>query len=304
MVCKYSIKFPKPYGCGRREYKDRYCIFHCDKENFESEEIEEFNEKFWKEYEKQRKREAVFNFIGFKFPDNFSFIKIKFEKPVNFERATFGDGANFQSVTFGDGAYFRGATFGSEAYYRDENDLFMGRVDFSYTNFEYPDTIEFVDVNLSKAKFLHCLNIDKIGRFEKIKWAKKGGRKAVYDESTVMRQDCEYVAEIYRKLRLNYEKNLRFSEAGDFYIGEMEMRRKSVKLVGREIKNKILNLIFRNISLIAWYRNFSYYGENYFLPVVWMFLITLVFAFYYYSPGDFFTGFDIHGICTSHFLES
>ena len=47
-MCEYE-------GCGRKEHKgcEGYCIFHCDKRDFEDKEIEEFNEKFWGEFERQ-----------------------------------------------------------------------------------------------------------------------------------------------------------------------------------------------------------------------------------------------------------
>ena len=56
----------------------------------------------------------------------------------------------------------------------------------------------------------------------------------------------------------------------------LKMKRINVKLFGRETKNRLLNWIVRNISLIAWYRNFSYYGESYFLPMLWIFAIIVV----------------------------
>ncbi|ODS41291.1 hypothetical protein BEH94_08600 [Candidatus Altiarchaeales archaeon WOR_SM1_SCG] len=267
------------------------------------------------------------------FAKDAEFKKVVFEDDAKFRYTTFNGDTNFNETKFYRSVEFVGhsmkitvSMYGSRIDNWDENQVFLknSHVNFSDSNFEHPEKVQFVNVDLSKASFLHCKDIDKIGRFEKIKWAQKGKfskRKAIYDEiktdkpyvyiadkpyeyDVIANKPYEFIAEIYRKLRLNYEHNLRFSEAGDFYIGEMEMRRKNVKLFGREIKNRILNLISRNISLIAWYRNFSYYGENYFLPVVWMFAITLGFAFYYYSPADFFTGFDIHGINASNFLES
>ena len=56
-MCKYE-------NCDRKEYKGGkgYCLFHCDKEKFEPEEIEEFKNKFWEEFERQEKYEKEFNF--------------------------------------------------------------------------------------------------------------------------------------------------------------------------------------------------------------------------------------------------
>ncbi len=166
--------------------------------------------------------------------------------------------------------------------------------DFSTSNFEHPENVEFVNVDLSKAKLSHCLSIDKIGRFEKIEWAeKKDGRKAVYDEVKVEKEpeNYEFIAEIYRRLRLNYERNLRFAEAGDFYIGEIEMRRKNTK----PTKNYIEYMVIKNYigyMVITLYNLFSRYGESYKRPIVWMFVVILLFALLYmpivsWNPFDF-----------------
>ena len=40
------------------------------------------------------------------------------------------------------------------------------------------------------------------------------------------KDDRRLVAEEYRQLRLNYESNRQEAEAGAFYIGQMEMRRR------------------------------------------------------------------------------
>ena len=444
-MCEYSTEFPE-YSCKEDEYKDGYCIFHCDKENFTEKEIKEFNKKFWEEFERQEKDEKEFNFIGFKFHDKISFLGRKFEKKADFGGAKFGNladfmcvkfikganfggatfterasfmiatfkGANFQDATFTKGANFTDATFIEQANFQDatftkganftdaifieqanfqyatftkwasfwhttfikeanfmwvvfnnpvkfigdedswlfdleidykkplkkksvtndlkkifdkngfelfdkakiiqkedklwniigedrtykiketkeedntklevseNNKIFKSSADFSHSNFETPEKVEFVNVNLSKASFLHCKNIDKISRFEEVVWNSIGKRKAVFDEINAETDTYKFVAEIYRKLRLNYEQDLRFPEAGDFYIGEMEMRRKNAKF-----KNKYLDY-----SLISLYKIFSHYGENVVLPFLWMIPITFVFALYYtnfnsIAPVDF-----------------
>ncbi|CEG11846.1 hypothetical protein MSIBF_A1730015 [groundwater metagenome] len=55
-MCKYSL-------CNRKEHKDGFCIFHCDKKNFTEKEITEFNEEFNEEFERREKDEnSVLNF--------------------------------------------------------------------------------------------------------------------------------------------------------------------------------------------------------------------------------------------------
>ena len=72
---------------------------------------------------------------------------------------------------------------------------------------------------------------------------------------------------------------LQYPYAGDFYIGEMEMRRRNAKLFGRRVKNKILRFFIQNFSLTAFYKYFSLYGENYWLPLVWIFLTIILFGY-------------------------
>jgi len=49
-MCKYSFEFKSfdlPYSCNKKEeYKDGFCIFHCDKENFTYEENKKFEIEF------------------------------------------------------------------------------------------------------------------------------------------------------------------------------------------------------------------------------------------------------------------
>jgi len=59
MTCKFKTKLTiegneEEYECLRDADERRdYCIFHCDKEKFTEEEIKEFKNKFWKEFERQ-----------------------------------------------------------------------------------------------------------------------------------------------------------------------------------------------------------------------------------------------------------
>ncbi len=240
------------------------------------------------------------SFMDANFSSNADFKDATFSGKTYFENATFKGNAYFNGVTFSDEAGFFRTTFGGEVNFnqarfqksvrffgKEENKIFNSNyfTKFTLSNFESPENAEFVDVNLSKALFRHCKNLDRVGRFEKVKWSSKSfdifgfklfGRNAVgdeikMDEANEEDKPYEYIAEIYRKLRLNYERNLRFAEAGDFYIGEMEMRRKG--------NVKIFNLIARNFSLTTVYKYFSYYGESYLLPLVWIFFAIVFFSF-------------------------
>ena len=249
--------------------------------------------------------EAKFNEVEFnsdvsfkdaKFNSNVSFEDVRFNQYTSFVGTTFKEvaifnGAEFDSVSFYNSKFskdvlFEDATFRSLAYFEgEENQVFHSKVDFGYAAFEKPKDVEFVKVNLSKARFINA-NIEEV-RFVDVEWNSKGRlfkRKAVYDEILIDKgeyteKDYELVADIYRRLRASYESRLQYPYAGDFYIGEMEMRRRNAKLFGRRVKNKILRFFIQNFSLTAFYKYFSLYGENYWLPLVWIFLTIILFGY-------------------------
>ena len=100
-------------------------------------------------------------------------------------------------------------------------------------------------------------------------------------ESRIMENETityDAVAQLYRRLRRNYENNYRFAEAGGFFIGEMEMRRLDVTA---RFKNKYIRKIElwlkRNFSLIGIYKHLSLYGESYIRPVVWGLIVIILY---------------------------
>ncbi|PKP59712.1 hypothetical protein CVT91_06295 [Candidatus Atribacteria bacterium HGW-Atribacteria-1] len=111
---------------------------------------------------------------------------------------------------------------------------------------------------------------------------KKNNESAIKNYADIMFAEIKYhrliakikdpvlVADEYREFRTNYENVLRYVDAGDFYIGEMEMRRNKGKFFGQEIKNKILKFLVKKFSPIAFYKYFSHYGENYWLALGWI----------------------------------
>ncbi len=111
-----------------------------------------------------------------------------------------------------------------------------------------------------------------------VRWAKKGGRLIVIDETRIGKDDTTYgaVAQLYRRLRRNYESNYRFAEAGEFFIGEMEMRRLDVntKFKSKRIREIIL-WFKRNFFLLGIYKHISLYGESYVRPAILAFIVII-----------------------------
>jgi len=81
---------------------------------------------------------------------------------------------------------------------------------------------------------------------------------------------------VYRNLRENYEYRMRYDEAGQFFIREMELKRmyREVPLLKEEVENSSLgikqnNWFRRNLfSLTGWYYHLSRYGESIWRPTV------------------------------------
>jgi hypothetical protein len=76
---------------------------------------------------------------------------------------------------------------------------------------------------------------------------------------------------VYRNLRENYEYRMRYDEAGQFFIREMELKRKYREVVSKEEHNEIKqnNWFRRNLfSLTGWYYHLSRYGESIWRPAL------------------------------------
>jgi len=237
-------------------------------------------------FENTEFREKV-SFEDAKFKEYANFIGATFNKEADFKLAIFND-VSFYDAKFKDVALFNEAEFNGFVRFEGGNDnpVFYSEVEFNDVSFKKPDEVEFIKVDLSKASFINA-NIEDV-RFIDVKWEGKGRifrRKAIYDEILIDKgefEDYELVADVYRRLRASYEKRLQYPYAGDFYIGEMEMKRKNAKFRGKPVKNRFFRFILQNFSLTAFYKYFSLYGENYWLPLIWV-LSTIVFFGYVFK---------------------
>ncbi len=81
------------------------------------------------------------------------------------------------------------------------------------------------------------------------------------------------VYQLYNQLLFNYENSNRYHEAGDFFAGQMEMRRRQAAEKPR-------------IRMALWfYRLFSLYGERPFFALGWLILLILISGFVNLSLG-------------------
>jgi hypothetical protein len=111
--------------------------------------------------------------------------------------------------------------------------------------------ISFKGVNLSNVEF------------HRPKWRElkliRGTRNIIVDEE-LSNPDYPSIAYIYNQLRKNYESELRFSLASDFFIGEMEAIRKGLWKDGG----------WQRATSIGYsiYYGLAKYGESIFLPLL------------------------------------
>ncbi|MCZ7381019.1 MAG: pentapeptide repeat-containing protein [Candidatus Methanoperedens sp.] len=186
------------------------------------------------------------------FNKNVSFTGTHFNKlKVYFSFVQFKELAYFYSTEF-NYVDFEGAVFWGEGHFigtkflsANKDLIFFGNgipyediILFEDVKFHDPKNVKFQNIDLSNVSFLNT-DVSEI-QFLDVKWRKipllklkfhLGSRLAVIDETRIEKDystTYDAVAQLYRRFRRNYETNYRFAEAGDFFIGEMEMRRLDV----------------------------------------------------------------------------
>jgi hypothetical protein len=139
---------------------------------------------------------------------------------------------------------------------------------FFNVEFDKPEMAKFEGFSFANTSFLQA-EVSKIDIGESMSW---GSDRRIFDERRAdmgsSSRTYDVVATVYRRLRQNLESKMRYTEAGRFFIGEMECKRKNVK-----IKNPILRWTRTNIlSALAWYKYMSNYGESYSRVILWILL--------------------------------
>jgi len=166
--------------------------------------------------------------------------------------------------------------------------------------FEKPDQVQFQNVDLKTCQFANS-NAGRV-KFQNVQWARRptllwaSDRSSVYDENKATSvEDLRAVGRLYYELRSNYEANKLFEEASDFNYGEAEMQRRCQPRP------------LRYVSLEAFYRYFSAYGERPGLALFW--LVAAIFLFFpllYILAGysHEVSKAVLHSLETSTFLEA
>ena len=258
-------------------------------------------------------------FVNATFTEGAAFVDATFTKGADFSRATFTERADFLNATFTEGADFSRATFTKMANFEGTKfrgtatwraSRFLESAAFRYTKFEpqfaevpsavfalaswsEPEKIIFDYVDLSQALFHNC-DVSEVWFTSSVHWAKRGSHgDAVFEESvplkyaTVLERDGERdyraVAQIYQQLKKNYDTRLDYWTANEFHFGEMEMKRLVTPIGGRLLR--LRRWMHRCLSLTAWYRYASDYGNSYRKPLLRLLAVLVLFAGLFPLPG-------------------
>jgi uncharacterized protein YjbI with pentapeptide repeats len=226
-----------------------------------------------------------------------SFKYATFEQDASFPGATFTESADFEETGFRgtvrwgacrflESAIFRRAEFAPEHYG-------MPSAVFAVASLSYPQKIIFDDVDLSHALFHNC-DVSEVWFTSSVRWAKRGSNGvAVFDESVPLEharslqrggeRDYRAIAQLYQQLKKNYDSRLDYWTANEFHFGEMEMKRLATPTEGPVLW--LRRPMHRWLSLTAWYRYASDYGNSYRKPMLWLLAMLVLFALLFPLPG-------------------
>jgi len=246
-------------------------------------------------------------FYGVLFGGKTEFIETCFSSCVEFDYAIFKGKTDFDSAESGTGISFNRAILEnilslSHLASKHEKDEFGERVRGPWG---YPIPIErevrllfqncdpkpgakmkFNGTTLKYATFANTPKLEDFHTFdfEGAVWKDADDkRKIVFDEVLAEEEEnggptYEETAEVYRRLRLNYESRLAYEFASDFHVGQMLMMLKSLNK--RNPKKWFLWL----------YRYVSNFGESVGRPLLWFGGLWLLFSFLWSFNGFAYNG--------------
>ena len=189
-----------------------------------------------------------------------SIISKEFSEPVYFSQANFQGEVNFHEAKFQREADFINSEFYGKTYFSTH---FNAETNFNYVLFEAKEKVIFDIENLSNVSFMNT-DLTGVRFSDKARWGgeentkedrfkivderllekeierkkrnKKNIKPAIENERAIQedeKKDGDTTKEfnlgsikaVYRNLRENYEYRMRYDEAGQFFIREMELKR-------------------------------------------------------------------------------
>lgn len=213
---------------------------------------------------------------------------------IDFTGATFRDRALLEvsrTTMLETEAYFLNASFENETKFNFAYSNLYGRTKVIFADSLLADGyFQWVDIDknaemtfgsfsrkdpldLSKTSFLQT-DVRRIN-FGNVKWGTIPPGSVVDERFLKDRDGPPYkaVVTLYRRLRENYERQLRYTEASDFFVREMELMRTKPSFMGGKMRlSKILRWLGSWFSVGAVYYVLAKYGEDYSRAIIWSLL--------------------------------
>lgn len=211
----------------------------------------------------------------------------RFKKKVNFTDAKFMGFTDFQQTEYWEKGVFNGIKVENELrlgsiakeferkenrdFIRDEDNRPIVKdaaaiIELQRADFRKDAKATFTGTLLKKWSFVKTIALKdpNIFDFEDSIWKLPEEKEIIIrDESLIGKEsiDVENVAEVYRRLQLNYEKRLAYGLASDFHAGHMRML-----LINPNIPNS-------KKSFLRLYKLVSGFGESVIRPLIWFFIL-------------------------------
>jgi hypothetical protein len=227
-----------------------------------------------------------------KFSEDAEFNDAKFSGNVNFKRTTFFGPFLLNDAIFSKNAGFVETRFlggkDSKHFAFFDGSSFEGFLEFTRTEFASLTSFRGLRVaERGEVRFDGAINMANVSlrntlldrfNFVDVVWGELADQRLSVLEHRYLGKElfgeiitAKHVYQVYSRLRRNYERHAgRYSEAGDFFVGEMEMRRKALKVRGwGGTFERFLLWLFSGLSQ---------YGESIVRPILWAFFFIGLFT--------------------------
>ena len=220
---------------------------------------------------------AEFNeseFTNTTFHNDASFVTAEFKNKTYFVNATFNADTKFIGVKFLEEVSFSLAEFKQHTQFRKTIFLKPKQVNFD-SDLSY---VSFLDTDITRIRLGNKIkwNIDiiyssKIKRFYN-KLKNRNNKFVIYDEWLLENEQepqlqLEDVMDVYRNLRENHDYYLKYEIAGEFFIREMELKRKYKKNKKSSSQETIKKNWYEKGTLHGVYNIISQYGHSLYRPI-------------------------------------
>lgn len=216
---------------------------------------------------------------------NSNFRETTFHQAITIKESTFYSLSDFSASIFNANAFFLFSSFHSNTLfaYADFNHI----VEFKNVDFKEQKLVTF-SRNLSNVSFLGT-DITRTKFDERTIWY-DSDRYLILDARRLIETPEKYglssVLAVYRNLRENYEFRLMYEEAGQFFVKEMELKKKYFEDPKNDYVTKLKPIRHRLLSLNSFYSYLCKYGESFSRPVIWAGIVFLLAGSYYWLNPD------------------